>query len=199
MGKHRPQARSEPQATGDSNCEDLLNTDDEQSVKVVGSGLLHCGYDWLGWPGTEGLDQSTSNIGWEVLRQPLPGTHNPTGSVGQALQLIVVGPECKSPNLGPNPSDLGCNQLSRIVPILVGVSAPPTVVQRGGAWPPSQLSDCRDQAPTDPLRTPCSGAVGLTRSSYRPTAAGPSLYSNAVVCSDPRPPVSPTPTTSPYP
>ncbi|SNX82015.1 uncharacterized protein MEPE_00720 [Melanopsichium pennsylvanicum] len=25
--------------------------------------------------------------------------------------------------------------------------------------------------------------------SYRPTAAGPSLYSNAVVCTDPRPPV----------
>ncbi|SNX87255.1 uncharacterized protein MEPE_05965 [Melanopsichium pennsylvanicum] len=44
----------------------------------------------------------------------------------------------------------------------------------GGARPPSRLSDRRDRAPTDPLRTPRSGAVGLTRSSYRPTAAGSS-------------------------
>ncbi|SNX84430.1 uncharacterized protein MEPE_03139 [Melanopsichium pennsylvanicum] len=36
------------------------------------------------------------------------------------LQLVVVDPKCRLPDQGPNPSDLGCNWLSRIGPLLVG-------------------------------------------------------------------------------
>ncbi|SNX85611.1 uncharacterized protein MEPE_04320 [Melanopsichium pennsylvanicum] len=63
------------------------------------------------------------------------------------------------------------NRLSRIWG--QAVSAPPTVVQGVGARPPSRLSDRRDRATTDPLRTPRNGAVGLTRSSYRQPRLAP--------------------------
>ncbi|SNX85275.1 uncharacterized protein MEPE_03984 [Melanopsichium pennsylvanicum] len=66
-------------------------------------------------------------------------------------------------------------QLAMAPPLIGSSSVPTNWSPKRGCLAPSRLSDRRDWAPTDPLRTPCSGAVGLTRSSYRPTAAGPSV------------------------